>query len=573
MTEKRWSQAPARRNQILLYPQCLDEVVPESHPVRTLDVILSKIDWSAWEAPYDGHCGQPPIHPRLMAGAILYGVIRRIRSSRELEAATHERVDYMWWFEGRTVDHSTFAKFRVQFKEELKSLNRQIGKLICTHYQNTLLGLIIDGTRMRADSDRHGARTAQCLDRLVAACVAELDKRLEHLGKLDVQEETVDDPEKDLLRKEVEQLRHKIEKYKTALSVAQARDEKKQKEHGKKATPVRVPVTDPDAQITPNKEGGFAPNYLPVAGVNAATGHIAYEDVLPDSDENMSVAASVEQVTAEQGSAPDWIAADSGFASGENLRWLEERQVTAYMPTNTDFREKNPANRPDPTQPVPDEQVAHLPRKNGKFSHAAFIYDAEHDRYYCPTGEALLPKGTGHYHRTKIGYTKYQCPGCEQCPLSKQCVSEKATVRTVQRDQYQAYRERTGKRMATAEGTQIYGKRAPVVEGVFAVIKHIMGIRRFLLRGLDKVRIEWQWICGAFNLKRLLKLMMALNNGLDTTNPSAKGAGIGKNDRHKAIFCAILLTLAIIVAAQRCRSKVFGVVTSTGAACHLARVA
>ncbi len=41
--------------------------------------------------------------------------------------------------------------------------------------------------------------------------------------------------------------------------------------------------------------------------------------------------------------------------------------------------------------------------------------------------------------------------------------------------------------MATTSGGDIYSKRAPVMEGVFAVIKHIMGIRRFLLCGLDKV--------------------------------------------------------------------------------------
>jgi transposase len=572
MTEKRWAKAPVLRSQMQLYPQCLDEVVSACHPVRMLDTILSKMDWSVWEAHYDGHCGQPPIHPQLMAGAILYGLMRHIRSSRELEDATHERLDYIWWFEGRTVDHSTFAKFRTQFTDELKRLNSEIGKEICSRYQDTLMGLILDGTRVRADSDRHGARTAQCLERLVTACVTELNKRLEHLGELDKRDDTTD-VEKESLVREVEQLKSKIKKYEAALSVAHERDEKKQEEHGKAATPVRVPVTDPDAQITPNKEGGFAPNYLPVAGVNATTGHIAYEDVLPDSDENMSVAAAVKAVAAEQGCAPDWIAADSGFASGENLKWLEEQQVAAYMPTNTDFRETNPANRPDPTQPVPAEQVECLPRKNSKFSHAAFIYDAEHDRYYCPMGEALLPKSTGKYHRTKIGYTKYQCPGCEQCPLSKQCMTEKATVRTVQRDEYQAHRERTGKRMATHEGSAIYSKRAPVVEGVFAVLKHILGIRRFLLRGLEKVRIEWHWICSAYNLKRLLRLMMALNTGPDTTNPLAKCASVSTNDRDKAIFCAIVLTLAIIVAAQRRWCKFFVDVTRTGTTCYSARAA
>ncbi len=45
--------------------------------------------------------GQPPIHPRVMAGVILYGLMRRIRSSRQLEYACGNNIDFMWLAEGR----------------------------------------------------------------------------------------------------------------------------------------------------------------------------------------------------------------------------------------------------------------------------------------------------------------------------------------------------------------------------------------------------------------------------------------------------------------------------------------
>jgi hypothetical protein len=64
--------------------------------------------------------------------------------------------------------------------------------------------------------------------------------------------------------------------------------------------------------------------------------------------------------------------------------------------------------------------------------------------------------------------------------------------------------------MAAEAGREIYKKRAPVVEGIFGVIKHAMGVRRFLPRGLEKVRTEWTWVCTAFNLKKLLRIW-ALN--------------------------------------------------------------
>ncbi len=115
------------------------------------------------------------------------------------------------------------------------------------------------------------------------------------------------------------------------------------------------------------------------------------------------------------------------------------------------------------------------------------------------------------------------------------------TVRTLLGDAYQEYRDRTGKRMATTGGDDIYSKRAPVVEGVFAVIKHIMGIRRFLLRGLDKVRIEWHWICAAYNLKRLL-IMVPANDGPDKTSPRRRRGCAALKDCYGLVLWANLRT-------------------------------
>ena len=40
-------------------------------------------------------------------------------------------------------------------------------------------------------------------------------------------------------------------------------------------------------------------------------------------------------------------------------------------------------------------------------------------------------------------------------------------------------------------------------------IKHVLGFRRFSLRGLAKVRCEWDLVCLALNVKRLHVLMAA----------------------------------------------------------------
>lgn len=80
-----WAKAPLGRDQIALFSPTLDAVIEQDHPVRLFDEILRQQDWSGWTVPCGDHRGRPPIHPRALAGILLYGLMRRIRSSRMLE--------------------------------------------------------------------------------------------------------------------------------------------------------------------------------------------------------------------------------------------------------------------------------------------------------------------------------------------------------------------------------------------------------------------------------------------------------------------------------------------------------
>ena len=55
-------------------------------------------------------------------------------------------------------------------------------------------------------------------------------------------------------------------------------------------------------------------------------------------------------------------------------------------------------------------------------------------------------------------------------------------------------------------GRAVYGRRKALVEPVLGSLKEQRGMRRFRLRGLDKVRIEFTLAAIAFNLTRLLAL-------------------------------------------------------------------
>ena len=114
-----WAEAPMQRQQMALFAPTLDAMISPDDPVRLVDEVLARLDWSAWEAEYDGSRGQPPIHPRILAATLLYGLCRGIRSTRKLQEACCYRLDFLWLVEGRQIDHTTFAKFRTRFGGQL----------------------------------------------------------------------------------------------------------------------------------------------------------------------------------------------------------------------------------------------------------------------------------------------------------------------------------------------------------------------------------------------------------------------------------------------------------------------
>ena len=79
-----------------------------------------------------------------------------------------------------------------------------------------------------------------------------------------------------------------------------------------------------------------------------------------------------------------------------------------------------------------------------------------------------------------------------------------AQSRTIRHDQYRETRERHAQQMASDTRKEQLRRRSWIAETPFAVIKSIMGVRQFLLRGRELVRHEWLWIGTAFNLKKLV---------------------------------------------------------------------
>ena len=58
--------------------------------------------------------------------------------------------------------------------------------------------------------------------------------------------------------------------------------------------------------------------------------------------------------------------------------------------------------------------------------------------------------------------------------------------------------------MRLDESKARYKVRQHIGETPFAVLKAVMGVRQFLLRGHEGVQTEWLWGTTAFNLKKLI---------------------------------------------------------------------
>lgn len=64
---------------------------------------------------------------------------------------------------------------------------------------------------------------------------------------------------------------------------------------------------------------------------------------------------------------------------------------------------------------------------------------------------------------------------------------------------------RMDRKLRSKAGTAIYARRKAIVEPVNGQIKEARGLRRFLLRGLEKVDAEWHLIAATHNLLKLFR--------------------------------------------------------------------
>jgi transposase len=492
-----WAKAPMKREQIVLFAPTLDAMIPEDHPVRLFDEILRGCDWSAWEAEYHGSRGQPPIHPRILAGVILYGLTRNVRSSHHLEYLLKHNIDFMWLAEGRQIDHSTICEFRNKFRKGLKGLFGQVGRYALAMGLARLNEVALDGTRVKANNGRFETLTAEGIEARLAALDEELERMLQEAEAADRADQKLFDTgeSSEKLPGELADAKARQRLLKEALEKAKAADKARRSEGiDPKKNPAQVPTTDPDSRVLPNKEGGYAPNYTPTATTDVYGGFILDADVIASTSEHVVTLSSMERIKENFGEYPEAALADGAHATGPNIEGMEERGIEFFSHMGSpEANGPNPALREDPTKPVDESEKEKLPRnpQTKKFDKSAFVYDEERDVWYCPQGKTLEyseKKSKVDAEGNRTYFDVYRSPDCADCSWSSDCRTEKAKRgRSVSRDEHAKRREEFAEKMSRPESREIYKKRFHAAETPFGILKRIMNLRQFLHRGLEKV--------------------------------------------------------------------------------------
>lgn len=513
-----WQDAPCPRDQIVLFSDTLEERIPEDHPVRVVDEVLSALDWQKWEATYHGKLGQPPIHPSVLAKVLLFAMMRRIRSSRQIEYNLRHSIDFMWLASGRIIDHSTISEFRRKYPKELKDVYRQLIQLAINMGVAKLGELCIDGTRVLANASRFKTLKAAKVERLLEELNQQISSALRELETNDTLDDLFDNGERaDQLPNKLRDMKSRQAELMAALVQLREMDQQRKRDGiNTKRNPAQLPTTDPDSRILPNKEGGYAPNYTPMAVTETANGFIVGVDVLIGNVEHTQMMSMIDTIEADFGEMPDTVMGDGAYCTGPNLLAMESRGIELLSPPLREEPKDSPAQREDPTQAVPEEDLDRLSTspQTKRFDKLAFVYDEENDCFYCPAGKKLHREGTEQVSRSGMTGERihYRCRECSGCSLADRCRKNPQTRsgRKVTRDGYEKARRRHSERMGEQSAKERYKRRQHFGETPFAVLKAALDLRRFLLRGIEGVQQEWMWGCTTFNLKKLVGLMGAM---------------------------------------------------------------
>jgi transposase len=508
MKTRRIKFKPYNQHQLMVLPPTFDDLIPTAHPVRVVNQVIDQINLDPLLRKYKGG-GSSSYHPRMLLKVLVYGYLCNIYSSRKLESATSENIHFMWLSGMEKPDHNTINRFRSdRLKGVIKKVFTQVVMLLVDSGHIDLQKVYTDGTKIEANANRYTFVWGNAIKTNKLRIRTQLEELWDYTQKV-AAEELKDTAPIDFASVDAEKVRETVEQIDKALSGKPVSKKVKQKvRYAKKNWPAKLQEykekekilgqrnsyskTDPDATFMRMKEDHMKNGQLkPAYNVQISTNnqHIGNYTVHQDTTDTKTLKPHLKSFKKQYDFMPQELTADAGFGSEENLEFMENNQIEAYVKYNYFDKEQHDGGA-----------------SKGEFHVDNLYYNESLDCYFCPMGQPMTFIGTK-TSKTKTGYqitlSRYQAQNCRGCPIHGRCHKRKNNRIIEVSHRGRELKAKAKERLLSEKGI-CHRKRRPVdVEPVFGMIKNNRGFRRFMLRGIDKVNIEFGLIAIAHNLKKI----------------------------------------------------------------------
>src|ERR1043165_2763594 len=359
----------ADRGQSMLLPECLDDFVDESNPVRAIDEFVDALDLAemCFSRATPAATGRPSYHPSVLLKLYIYGYLNRVQSSRRLEREAGRNVEVMWLLGRLAPDHKTIADFR---KDKGPALRKGCGRFVEIFREMGLpaaASVAIDGSKFKAVNNRDRNFTRAKVERRRAQLEESVARYLSQLDTADRQEPT------EALGTKVTRLTEKLTKLKDELGKLAVYEKQML------ASPdQQISLTDPDSRsMATSGRGSGVVGYNVQVAVDTEHHLIVEHEVTNSGSDRAQLANMAKQAKAVLKTETLEAVADRGYFSSPEILACHEAGIAV-------------------TLPKPQTSGA---KSDGRFGKQDFVYLPEEDAYRCPAGERLA-SSSGKYAKS-----------------------------------------------------------------------------------------------------------------------------------------------------------------------------
>src|SRR5262245_54143191 len=316
--------AGADRGQSTLLPECLDDFIGESNPVRVIDMFVDALDLA--EMGFDGvdpaATGRRAYHPSVLLKLYIYGYLNQVQSSRRLEREAGRNVELMWLLSRLAPDHKTIADFRKNNCSALRKVCARFVELCREMGLLTKASVAIDGSKFKAVNNRDKNFTRAKVERRRAQLDESVARYLSQLDTADRQEPT------EALAAKATRLKEKLAKLKEEMGKL-ATYEKQMLA----ASDQQISLTDPDSRsMATSGRGSGVVGYNVQVAVETEHHLIVTHEVTNSGSDRTQLANVAKQAKAVLETETLEAVADRGYFNSPEILACHEAGITVTLP-------------------------------------------------------------------------------------------------------------------------------------------------------------------------------------------------------------------------------------------------